>query len=490
MKKILLFVALATVGVLAATLAPESLAAAVQYVHLPEALVLGSALAAFGVVGDISVVRSKQLREARANLVVENGELLKRIGAEKDAARVKELEGEWDKRDNDIVKLTKDIERAERQEALEADGERPLNERRSGRPQAAGAQGEEREMSEDERVASEKQYWRFLLNGLRYGMQNLTPEARQIVQGRYTRVDQREQRQMEQRDGLTTTTTAGGFTIPALFFADLQNSLLAYGGARKMARILTTDTGQSLPIPTADDTTNKAQIISEGSAMTSPQDLTFGQVAVATFMYRSLIPITMELLQDSAFNMEAWIKEALVTRLGRGTNVHFTTGSGSGQPKGFIPASSSGVTGSSATSISTDDLIDLEHSVDPAYRVGPSVGWQMNDGTLKVLKKLKDSQNRPLWIAGFTMHEPDTINGYPYVINQDMAPVAASNKSLAFGDWSKFMIRDVRGPLIVRANELFIGNGQIGFFIFSRHGSNMLDAGTDPVKHLTHPSPN
>jgi HK97 family phage major capsid protein len=223
--------------------------------------------------------------------------------------------------------------------------------------------------------------------------------------------------------------------------------------------------------------------------MVSPQDMVFGQVSISTFMYRSLIPVTIELMQDSAFDLESWIREQLIIRLGRGTNVHFTTGSGSGQPKGFITSASSGVTGSSTTSISTDDLFDLEHSVDPAYRKSASAGWQMNDATLKVLKKLKDSQNRPLWVAGFTMKAPDTINGYPFVINQDMADVQASNKSLAFGDWSKFVVRDVRNPLIIRANELFIGNGQIGFFIFSRHGSNTLDAGPDPIKYLTHPSP-
>src|SRR4029077_3549940 len=133
----------------------------------------------------------------------------------------------------------------------------------------------------------------------------------------------------------------------------------------------------------------------EGSSLTSPNDMTFGQVAIATFMYRTIIPVTLELLQDSAFDIEAWIKEQCITRLGRGTNQHFTTGNGTTQPKGFIPGSSSGVTAASATSVSTDDLINLEHSVDPAYRKGASVGWQFNDGTLKVIKKLKDTQNRP-----------------------------------------------------------------------------------------------
>jgi len=480
----LLLGAALAVAVLAVTVAPESYAA---FMH-PGALGLAALAAGSGgmLVGDIQLLRSKELRAERAKLVEENSKVLAKIGAEKDQARLKELESEWDKRDADIVKLTKDVERAERQEQLEADEARPVHERRSGRQES---RQEGRELSADEHREQQKQYWRFLLNGLRFGMEALTPEARAAVRGQYQRIDARELQQMEQRDGLSTTSASGGYTIPALFFKELQNNLLAFGGARARARVITTDGGQSLPIPTVDDTGNKAQIIGEGSSLTSPQDTSFGQVALATFMYRSLLPITLELLQDTAFDMEAWIMEALTTRLARGTNVHFTTGNGTTQPKGFIVSASSGVTGSSASSISSDDLVDLEHSVDPAYRRGPGVSWQMNDGMLKVLKKLKDSQNRPLWLPGFAVKEPDTILGYPYDINQDMAGVQGSNKSLAFGDFSKFAVRDVRSPLIVRANEKFIDQGQIGFYIFSRHGSNTLDAGTDPIKYLTHPSP-
>lgn len=459
--------------------------AAVMSLFDPATLVTGLAVGGAMMIGDIDLIRSKDLREKRGELVEENGKLLTRIEAETDQARVKELEAEWDKRDADIVKLTKSIERAERQEALEAEDNRPTRDRRSGRQ---APRDNSRELSADEVTARAEQYRDALFTYLRVGESRMHPDDMAVLRGGY-RTERGEVIDSERRDGLSTTNAAGGYTIPALFFAELQNSLLAYGGARTMARILTTDTGQSLPIPTVDDTANKAQIVSEGSSLTSPNDMAFGQVAIATFMYRSIIPITLEMLQDSAFNLEAWIKEQLVIRLGRGTNVHFTTGNGTTQPKGFIPGSSSGVTLASATSISTDDLVNLEHSVDPAYRTGASVGWQFNDGTLKTLKKLKDTQNRPLWLPGFAVKEPDTILGYKYVINQDMAAVQASNKSIAFGDWSKFMIRDVRNPLIVRANELYIANGQIAFFLFSRHGSNVLDAGTDPIKHGTHPSP-
>lgn len=422
------------------------------------------------------LAKSKELREKRANLVEQNKQTLAQIEAEKDAARVKELEAEWDKRDAEIEALTQQIVRAERQEANERDMLEPVQERRSGRmaPEAPEGNAEERA----------KAYRAALFDYMRFGSENLTPEARAVLRSGYQVPG------AERRDGLSTTNANGGYTIPTDLFRELQNNMLAFGGARQLATILTTAAGNTLNVPTVDDSTQKAQIVGEGSSLTSPQDPTFGVVALGAFMYRSFLPITLELLQDSAFDMEAWVRSAMATRLARGTNVHFTTGNGSTQPHGFIPASSSGVTAAAATSVGFADLADLEHSVDPAYRTGPNVGWQFADGTLKIIKKLVDSQNRPLWLPGIAVREPDTILGYKYVINQDMAAVAASNKSVAFGDWSKFWIRDVSNMLIVRANEKHIDQGMIGFYLFSRHDSALIDAGTDPIKHLTHPSPN
>jgi HK97 family phage major capsid protein len=466
-------VALAAVAVLAVTVAPESYAAFVDPQALLAALVIAGA---GGFVGDIELLRSKELRQKRAELVETNRKLLDKIAAETDQARVKELETEWDKRDADIIKLSADVTRAERQEALDAELRLPANERRSGREPGPTQQG-----TDEERKA---RYRAAFFNYLRMGPQFMSPEDQQILRTGWQSVTPQEARAM------SLTVAAGGYTVPEGFIAQLQQNMLAFGGVRPMANVFTTGSGNSLPMPTTDDTSNEAAIVGEGSALTSPQDPTFGVITFGAFMYRTLCLASIELLQDTAFDLDSFIRGIVAERVARGTNRHFTVGNGSTQPHGFIPASSSGVTGSSATSISTDDLVDLEHSVDPAYRTGPKVGWQMADGTLKILKKLKDSQNRPLWLPGFAVREPDTILGYKYGINQHMAAVAASNKSLAFGDWSKYWIRDIGQLLIVRANELHIGNGQIGFYVFSRHDAKMVDAGTDPVKHLTHPSPN
>jgi HK97 family phage major capsid protein len=431
-----------------------------------------------------NLARSKELREKRANLVELNKQVLAQIKDDTPEARAKELEAQWDARDAEITALTGQIERAEKQERNELELARPLAERRSGR---LHPQPETAEQIAENKTRYKKAYW----DGLRWGMQALEPEDQQLLRQGF-RPFNGQVMDLSGPEGraMSLTVAAGGYTVPEGFGPDLQKNMLAFGGVRQLARIFPTSAGNSIPWPTVDDTSNEASIVGEGSALTSPQDPTFGVVTLGSYMYRTLCLASLELLQDSAFNLEAYIRDWIAERFARGTNRHYTTGNGSTQPHGFIPASSSGVTAASATSVGFNDLVDLEHSVDPAYRSNPSVAWQMADGTLKIIKKLVDSQNRPLWLPGIAVREPDTILGYKYAINQHMAAVAASNKSLAFGDWSKFIIRDVMSMLIVRANELHIGNGQIGFYAFFRTDSKMLDAGTDPVKHLTHPSPN
>lgn len=415
---------------------------------------------------------SKQLREQRANLVELNRQCLEKIQSESDQARVKELEQEWDKRDADIVSQTKAIERAEAQERNESEMARPLAERRSGRLQP----NEPGEGTDDERKAA---YRTAFFDYLRYGERNMRPEQIKILRTGWQRAGADGERR-----NMTTTVAEGGYTIPEGFYNQLQDNMLAYGGARDGATILTTASGNALPIPTVDATTQRASIVGEGSSHTSPQDPVFGVVTLNAFMYRSIITVSLELLQDSAFDMEAFARAKLTEYIARGTNLHFTLGNGSTQPQGYMVGASSGKTSAAAATVTSNELLDLVHSVDPAYRNQPGTRFKMHDLTLKAIKQLLDTQNRPLWLPGIAVREPDTIHGYRYTINQDMSQLGASQASIAFGDFSKFFIRDVSNILIIRANELHIQNGLIGFYCFSRHDSAVVDAGTDPIKYL------
>jgi HK97 family phage major capsid protein len=122
------------------------------------------------------------------------------------------------------------------------------------------------------------------------------------------------------------------------------------------------------------------------------------------------------------------------------------------------------------------------HSVDPAYRA--NARYMFNDGTLKVLKKKKDGDGQYLWLSGLAVREPDTIMGKPYTINQHMASIATGAKVALFGDFSKYYIRRVAGVQVLRLTERYADYNQTAFLMFARADGALVDAGTNPIKHL------
>lgn len=277
------------------------------------------------------------------------------------------------------------------------------------------------------------------------------------------------------------TGSAGGYTVPTGFVNQLESSLLAFGGMREVATILRTDSGNSLPIPTVSDHANVGAILAENTQV-SEQDITFGQITMAAYKYSSkLIRVSSELLQDSAIDLESFIGGALGERIARVLNTHFTTGDNSSKPQGIV-ASGAGKTGGSASSITFDELLDLQHSLDPAYRA--NARFMMHDTTFKAVRKLVDDQNRPIFLNDLSATSPGTLFGVPVVINQDVATIAASAKVIYYGDFSKYLIRDVQDFTLLRLEERYADYHQVGFVGFSRHDGRILDAGTDPIKHF------
>jgi HK97 family phage major capsid protein len=294
----------------------------------------------------------------------------------------------------------------------------------------------------------------------------------------------------EQRAALTgaqSTTTTGGYTVPDELMRSLEVALLAFGGVRSVATVIRTATGGPLPIPTTNDTSNKGEIIAENTTQ-NELEMTFGQLVLDAYKYTSkYILASVEFLQDSSINVPEFLGQALANRIGRITNDHFSTGDGSGKPKGIVDASTAGVS-SVADPPTYDNFVDLVHSVDPEYRVNGR--FMMNDATLKSIKKIKvlqysgDTVGAPLWAPGLVAGQPDTILGYSYVINQSMASPGSSAKKVLFGDFSKYIIRDVRDFTLLRLDERFAELGQVAFLAFSRHDGDLLNAGTNPVKHM------
>lgn len=451
------------------------------------------------------LLTSKELRAKRAELHDVNTKLLEKAKTENRAQLSVEETAEWDKRDKDIVDLTAQIKRVEDHETREAELAASTGVR-AGRPDARpqGGDGEptdetralalaawiaqtnarsRRLMTQEMRDAAQRLGVVLDENELTFNLRRRAPRTHDEAMLRGMTAD-------EKRALSVGTTTAGGFTVPEGFSGQLEASMLAFGGMRQAATVFRTAQGNDLPWPTYNDTGNTGELLAENT-QANEQDVTFGQIIFKAYKYSSkMVKISVELLQDSAFDLASELGKILGERLGRITNTHFTTGDNASKPQGIVTASSLGKTGAGGqvATIIYDDLVDLEHSVDPAYRRLPGTGFMMADAMLKVIKKLKDSQNRPLWLPGLAVREPDTILSYPYTINQDIAAPAANAKSLLFGNIPKYRIRDVAEIVLLRLNERFAEFHQVAFLAFLRADGRMLDAGTDPVKHYVHPA--
>lgn len=317
---------------------------------------------------------------------------------------------------------------------------------------------------------------------LRGGMQGLSPEQQAVAQRHLTTV---------QQAGVATG-AAGGFTVPQEFLAVLDTALRDYGGMRSVATIIRTASGADMPMPTNNDTGNSGSIIAENTAQ-STLDVTFAQVILRAFMYTSgIVPVSYQLLNDTAFDMGTWLAQQLGTRLARIENNHFTLGTGvATQPQGIANATVGLTIGhtlatGSTTGYTYPGLVALQHSVDPAYRRMPNCVWMMSDTALRQVRLILDSQNRPIFVPGYTMDavggQPDTIMGHRIVLNQDMPVPAANARSIAFGDFSKYFIREVQGIQVVRLNERFADALQVAFFAYQRVDGRIVDAGTNPIR--------
>jgi HK97 family phage major capsid protein len=405
------------------------------------------------------ILKSKQLREQRAQLVANA-----RAVTKKENVTTEELRSA-DTMMNDADALMEQIKIHERAEAAERElSVKPENERSAE---------EKPEQRKKVLVVGTPEYRNAFVNYLFYP-DNLTPEDRSILrQGR-----------VEERALSASTGNAGAYTIPTGFMAEVEKAEKFFGGASKFARILNTTNGNSIPWPTVDDTANTGEDIAENTGA-ADQDITLGQKTLSAYkMDSGIIKVPNELFEDSGVNLEELLGELLGERIGRRKNTKQTTGSGTSTFQGFVTGSSLGVTAASATAIAADELFDLFHSVDPAYRQSPKVCWQMNDAVIKAVRKLKDSQGRYLWEPSLQAGTPDTLMDKPVVPNNDMDTIATTKKTIVFGDFSKFVVRNVRNLIIRRLNERYAEADQTAFIAWYRGDSRVVSASTKALVYL------
>lgn len=276
---------------------------------------------------------------------------------------------------------------------------------------------------------------------------------------------------------LSTSGTAGGYTIPQEFLRDMVRVMKSFGAVQRVARTVTTDSGASMPFPSVDDTSNVGAILGENTQV-SEQDVAFTQKPLGAFMYTSkLVRVSFQLLQDSAFDIESELRDLLGERIGRILNQHFTTGAGTTEPQGLVTGATSGVTAASATAVTADEIISLAHSVDPAYRASGRARFMMRDAAIALIRKLKDTTNQYLWQPSLQAGVPDSLFGYPVEVNQDMPAMTTGLKPIAFGDFFEgYLVREVRGIQILRLEERYADYLQVGFLGFARYDGLVRNA--------------
>lgn len=415
-------------------------------------------------------VNIKALRDQRADKAKDARNLLDANTGDKWS---KDIENQVDAIYEEIDRIDGQIARAEKQAKIDGDAA-------SDDTNTENRERDLRNLSPEARERATR-YSASFRNFLLGGVSSMSTEELQTL---------REGSVQNAQSGQQSNGSAGGYLVPTGWGGELLEALRAFGGMRNAATVISTAGGNPLPWPTVDETGVEGEIVPENT-QASGADASFGTTNLGAYKYSSKIfTIPFELLQDQGpgIDIEAFIRKAAAMRIARITNRHFTVGTGVNQPQGAVTGSASGkigVTGK-AMSFDTDDLVDLEHSVDPAYRSLPGVGWMFHDTTLRFLKKLKDSDGRPLWLPGFTTKEPDSLLGYGYEINQDMPTMGANAKSVLFGDLSSYMIRDIMQVTLFRFDDsAYVSKGQIGFLAWSRHDGKLVSAGS-PLKHYQH----
>lgn len=409
----------------------------------------------------------KDLLQKRAAIHNQMNELLTTAQNE-NRDMTKEEDDKFNTMDKDFEKLTRDISLREKMDKRDA-----LMAERHG--ESIGDELPDSQRSEDPKENAER-YSVAFRDYVRNGLGDMSPENREILKAGLVKEDRAQ----------STSNTAGGYTIPQGFRVELEKAMKVYGGVRGVSRVITTDSGNELEWPTVNDTANVSAILAEnGNADAATTDVTFGQKALNAYKTNpGVLRTSRELLTDSALNVEQILGELMGERTGRFENQWFTTGTGSSQPNGCVTASTLGKTAASATAITYSEILDLLHSVDPAYR--NNARFMFNDLTLLYLKKLVigTADARPLWTPSIREGEPDMIAGKPYTINQDMANIATAAKTILFGDFSKFIIRDVGTPYFRRLDERYADYDQVGWILFTRVDSELIDAGAGAIKHL------
>lgn len=360
----------------------------------------------------------------------------------------------YDSMEADVVNLGREIERLERQSAIDRELSQPVGKPLTARPEPGADQGKTGTATDEYKAA----FWRTMraksvphevLNALQVGVES-----------------------------------EGGYLAPDEYQRTLIEALEEQNIFRQLAHVISTSSGdRKIPVVASKGT---ASWIDEEAAYPESDD-SFGQVSIGAYKLATMIKVSEELLNDSAFDLPSYIAREFARRIGAAEEEAFFTGNGTGKPTGVLNATGgaeTGVTATSATAITMDEVMDLYYSLRAPYR--RNAVFLMNDSTIKAIRKLKNGNGDYLWQPSLTAGQPDTLLNRPVYTSSYMPAIAAGNKTILFGDLGYYWVADRQGRSFKRLNELYAATGQVGFLASQRVDGKLVLA--EAVKVLAQKS--
>jgi HK97 family phage major capsid protein len=350
----------------------------------------------------------------------------------------------YEKMENDVVALGKEIERLERQAAIDLELSKATSNPITNEPTKG---------TEEKTGRASTEYRRSFWSAMRTRAgEGLDPNVKNALQ--------------------IGTDSEGGYLVPDEYERTLVEALEEENIFRTIANVITTSSGdRKIPIVASKGT---ASWIDEEGTIPESDD-SFGQVTIGAYKLGTLIKVSEELLNDSVFPLESYISKEFARRIGNKEEESFFTGDGSGKPTGVLAATGGaqvGVTTASATAITIDEVLDLFYSLKAPYR--NRAVFVMNDSTVKAIRKLKDGQGQYLWQPSVQAGTPDTILNRPLYTSSYVPAIEASAKTIVFGDFSYYWVADRQGRVFRRLNELFAVTGQVGFIATQRVDGKLI----------------
>ncbi len=336
----------------------------------------------------------------------------------------------YEKMEADVVSLGKEIDRLERQAALDLELSQATSVAITNKPVRQTETEKAGRATDEYRTA----FWKAMRSKNGFDVQN----ALQVG-----------------------TDSEGGYLVPVEFERTLIEALTEENIFRQMAKLITTSSGdKKIPVVASKGTASWL----EEEGVTPESDDAFGQVSIGAYKLATMLKVSEELLNDSVFNLEQYIAKEFARRIGAKEEEAFFVGDGTGKPTGIFNATGGatlGVTSASATAITFDELMDLFYSLKSPYR--RNAVFVTNDATVKAIRKLKDGSGQYLWQPSLTAGQPDTLLNRPIKTSTYVPAIASGAKVMAFGDFSYYWVADRQGRSFQRLNELFAATGQIGF---------------------------